>query len=249
MSRIWEKFLTPQDSAVLRASGFGSAAGFGSKPALLIIDVSYGYTGEKPEPILESIKKWRGSCGADAWLAVAVIKKIAEAFRNRRLPVIYTTEYSRSDGWDIGSWAWKNPRSTERPDPRFDPNQIIAELAPQPQDLVVLKQKPSGFFGSSLLSYLVLLGCDSVVVTGTATSGCVRATVIDAFSNNLRVSVVEDGCFDRIQASHALSLCDIHAKYGDVVSSNDILTHVATLNDDLFPNLPAAPRQGADDLR
>ena len=242
MSRIWEEFLTPQDAAVLKASGFGSAAGFGKKPALLIIDVSYGYTGEKPEPILESIKKWRGSCGADAWVAVAVIKKLAEAFRGKRLPVIYTTEFSRPDKWDIGSWAWKNPRSTERPDPNLDPNQIIAELAPHPQDLVVLKPKPSGFFASSLLSYLVLLGCDSVVITGTATSGCVRATVIDAFSNNFRVSVVEDGCFDRIQASHALSLCDIHAKYGDVVPSGEVLSYVATLKGDLFPNLPAASR-------
>lgn len=242
MSRIWKKFLTPQDAAVLKASGFGSAAGFGQKPALLIIDVSYGYTGERPEPILESIKKWRGSCGADAWLAVAVIKKIAEAFRGRRLPVIYTTEYSRPDKWDIGSWAWKNPRSTEKPDSNLDPNNIISELAPQSQDLLVFKQKPSGFFGSSLLSYLVLLGCDSVVVVGTATSGCVRATVIDAFSNNFRVSVVEDGCFDRIQASHALSLFDIHAKYGDVVSSAEILNYVETLKDDLFPNLPRACR-------
>ena len=100
------------------------------------------------------------------------------------------------------------------------------------------KQKPSGFFGSNLLSYLILLGCDSVVVTGTTTSGCVRATVIDAFSNNLGVTVAEDGCFDRSQVSHAVSLCDLHAKYADVVPSSAVLDFIATLADDLFPNLP-----------
>jgi nicotinamidase-related amidase len=69
----------------------------------------------------------------------------------------------------------------------------------------------------------VLLNCDSLIVTGTTTSGCVRATVLDAFSNNYRVTVAEDACFDRSQASHALSLCDMHAKYADVRPGADAL--------------------------
>jgi nicotinamidase-related amidase len=69
----------------------------------------------------------------------------------------------------------------------------------------------------------VLLDCDSLIVTGTTTSGCVRATVLDAFSNNYRVTVVEDACFDRSQASHAISLCDMHAKYADVRPGGDAL--------------------------
>jgi isochorismate hydrolase len=77
------------------------------------------------------------------------------------------------------------------------------------------------------------------VVAGTTTSGCVRATVIDAFSSNFRSIVVEDGCFDRAQASHAVSLFDMNAKYADVVDSTDVLQHIATLPDDLFPNLPS----------
>ena len=74
---------------------------------------------------------------------------------------------------------------------------------------MIRKQKPSGFFGSNLASYLTLLGCDSLVVTGTTTSGCVRATVVDAFSLNYRVILAEEGCFDRSEASHAVSLCDM----------------------------------------
>ena len=96
-------------------------------------------------------------------------------------------------------------------------------IAPHPQDIVIKKQKPSGFFGSNLVSYLTLLGCDSVVVVGTTTSGCVRATAVDAFSLNYRVILAEEGCFDRSEASHAVSLCDMHSKYADVVPTGEVL--------------------------
>ena len=99
---------------------------------------------------------------------------------------------------------------------------------------MIYKQKPSVFFGSNLMSYLTLLGCDCLVVTGCTTSGCVRATVIDAFSYNIRVTVAEDACFDRSEASHAISLCDMHAKYADVMPTSEIKAFIASLPDDLF---------------
>src|SRR2546430_5118886 len=123
---------------------------------------------------------------------------------------------------------------TSKPATNVDGNDIVAEIAPAPQDIVVLKQKPSGFFGTNLASYLTLLGCDSVIVTGTTTSGCVRATVVDAFSLNYRVILAEEGCFDRSQASHAVSLCDMHAKYADVVPTAEILSCIDQLATDLF---------------
>jgi maleamate amidohydrolase len=240
---VWDQFLTERDKEVFSASGYGARQGFGKRPALLIIDVSYGFTGDKREPILDSIKRWPNSCGEDAWDAIDVIASLGEAFRAKKLPVIYTTGVVREDNWDAGSWAWKNTRTAEsapKPTNTRDANEIVHELAPQPQDVVVYKQKPSGFHGSNLLSYLVLLGCDSVIVTGTTTSGCVRATVIDAFSNNFRVTVVEDGCFDRSQASHAVNLCDMNAKYADVIPSSEVLEFASSLGPDLFPNLPGA---------
>ena len=94
---------------------------------------------------------------------------------------------------------------------------------------MIYKQKPSGFFGTNMASYLTLLGCDSVIVTGTTTSGCVRATVLDAFSLNYRVAIAEEGCFDRSQASHAINLCDMNAKYADVVKTSEVLTFLDTL--------------------
>ena len=162
---IWDAYLTSNDKAVLAASGFGATAGFGKRPALLIVDVSWTFTGDKPEPILDSIKRWPASCGAVSWLAIPVIKKLAEAFRAKKLPVIYTTGQSRSDGWDKGSWQFKNSRiqyeTVARPN-ALDGNQIVTDIAPQKQDIVVYKQKPSGFFGTNLASYLTLLGADCV---------------------------------------------------------------------------------------
>src|SRR5881409_3161675 len=223
---IWNRFLTERDKAVFAAAGYGARAGFGSRPALLVIDVNYNFCGDRREPILESIKRWRNSCGAEAWDGVARIRELIDVAHAQGVPVIYTTGVRRADNWDSGSWSWKNSRTDERPvvtRTERDGDDIVDEIAPEPHDIVVLKQKPSGFYGTNLLSYLVLLGCDSVLVTGTTTSGCVRATVLDAFSLNYRITVVEDGCFDRSQASHAINLCDMNAKYADVRSSADVL--------------------------
>src|SRR5260370_10318016 len=214
---IWNKFLTERDKAVFAKSGYGARGGFGKRPALLIIDVNYAFCDERPMPILESIKRWRNSCGEDAWVAMPYLKALIEKARAKGIPVIYTTGVRREDNWDGGSWNWKNSRSDEerssRPATNVDGNDIVAEIAPAVQDIVVLKQKPSGFFGTNMASYLTLLGCDSVIVTGTTTSGCVRATVLDAFSLNYRIALAEEACFHPHQPSHPINLCDITPQY------------------------------------
>jgi nicotinamidase-related amidase len=231
----WNQFLTPRDRAVFAAAGFGARMGFGKRPALLVVDVNYDFCGDRPEPILESIKRWPLSCGEDAWTGVAAIRRLLDAAHERRVPVIYTTGVSRPDRWDRGSWSWKNARTNEaRRSTNLDGNTIVQEIAPAPSDIVIRKQKPSAFFATPLQGYLTLLGCDSLVVTGTTTSGCVRASVIDAFSNNYRVAVVEQACFDRAQASHAISLCDMHAKYADIVDVEEAHAFISGLPADMF---------------
>jgi nicotinamidase-related amidase len=166
--------------------------------------------------------------------------------RSKGIPIIYTTGTRRSDNWNAGSWAWKNSRNDEDLDVKIeetsfdglDGNIIVKEIEPGPRDMVVRKEKPSGFFGTPLMSYLQNLGCDSVIVTGTTTSGCVRATVLDSFSQNLRTTVVEDGCFDRSQASHAINLCDMNAKYANVLNSEQVLEHLRTLPQGMY-DLPS----------
>ncbi len=138
--------------------------------------------------------------------------------------MIYTTAEYRDDNWDAGSWRWKNRRQDEdadRPKTELDGNEIVSAIAPGPQDIVVRKKKPSGFFGTDLASYLTLLGCDSVVIIGTTTSGCVRATAVDAFSLNYRV-VLGRGSLFRSQRGqpchqpvrHAREICRCHEGRG-----------------------------------
>ena len=234
---IWNEFLTERDKAVFSAAGYGARAGFGKRPALLVIDVSYAFAGDKRgEPILESIKRWRNSCGAESWISIGHIKKLIDKAHDKQLPVIYTTGVRRPDMWDSGGWTRKNTRSMEAPKTASNRHgyDIVDEIAPSPKDLVIYKQKPSGFFGTPMTGYLTQLGCDSVVVTGTTTSGCVRATVVDAFSYNYRVAIVEEGCFDRSQASHAMTLCDLGAKYADIVKTDEVLSYFDTLPAGMF---------------
>lgn len=238
----WNEFLTERDRQVFAASGYGARQGFGKRPALLIIDVNYNFCGDRSEPILQSIKRWRNSCGEDAWEAIGAIRRLLAAARAKDLPVIYTTGIRRPDGWDAGSWAWKNSRSGERvttPVTHLSGDTIIPDIAPEPRDVVIAKHKPSAFHGTPLASFLTLFGADSLIVAGTTTSGCVRASVVDAFSDNYRVTVVEEGCFDRSQASHALSLCDMHAKYADVAKLEEVVGFIGTLPNNLF-ELPKA---------
>ncbi len=192
----------------------------------------------------------RASCGEEAWVALEHIKMLIEKARAKGMPVIYTTGERRADNWDAGSWRWKSTRGDEAgggPD-NVDGNEIVAMIAPGPQDILIRKQKPSGFFGTNLASYLTLFGCDSVVVVGTTTSGCVRATVVDAFSLNYRVTLAQEGCFDRSEASHAVSLCDMHAKYADVVSTAEILSCFDRLPLSLF-DLPAGNGSPAPSIK
>jgi maleamate amidohydrolase len=249
--RIWDKFLTERDKAVFAAGGFGARAGFGKRPALLVIDVNWAFCGERPEPILESIKRWRTSCGEESWVALQYIKQLIEAAQSKGLPVIYTTGERRPDNWDAGSWRWKSTRSDEASGTihdDIDGNEIVSMIAPGPRDIVIKKQKPSGFFGTNLASYLTQLGCDSVVIVGTTTSGCVRATAVDAFSLNYRVILAEEGCFDRSEASHAVSLCDMQAKYADVLPTAEILSYFDQLPTDLF-DLPTGSRGPAPPIK
>jgi maleamate amidohydrolase len=105
-------------------------------------------------------------------------------------------------------------------------HEIADTIKPEPKDIVVTKSKPSAFFGTPLASMLVYLGVDTLVVTGMVTSGCVRATVIDAFSHNYRVIVPLECVADRSPTSHQVNLFDIDMKYADVLPLADVLAHL-----------------------
>jgi maleamate amidohydrolase len=230
----WNEFLTERDKLVFEKAGFGALGGFGNRPVVLVIDVSYGFCGEHPMPILESIEEWHASCGHEAWDAVDRIAQLIDAARSRRIPVIFATapEGPVGDEFRLGRWRDKNPSSSQQSYARF--NEIVAPIAPRELDLVILRSKPSVFFGSELTSYLIDLRADTIITCGVTTSGCVRATVVDGFSYNYRMIVVEECTFDRGEASHWINLFDMHQKYADVTPLAEVLDYIETLDDDLY---------------
>ena len=234
---VWDDILTERDKQVFALSGFGKRAGFGQRPALLIIDVNYNFVGDKPEPILESVKRFRTSCGEEGWDSVYNIRELLAEARKKHIPTFYTTaEENRANSTVlVGGWAAKSSRTTEDMTDTWEKaNQIVDDIAPLPGDVVVRKQKPSAFFGTPLMSMLTEVHADTLLVTGTTTSGCVRASVIDAFSYNLKVSVVEECTFDRGQASHKINLFDMAMKYADVISLKDTVEYIQSLPTNLY---------------
>jgi nicotinamidase-related amidase len=106
---------------------------------------------------------------------------------------------------------------------------IKAEFKPQPGDVVITKQRASAFYGTPLMAHLTQLGIKTVIVCGESTSGCVRASAVDAYSNGFHVVLVEECCFDRSLLSHKVNLFDLHHKYADVLHVDDVLAHLGSL--------------------
>lgn len=243
---IWDDVLGDTDRAVFEAAGWGRRAGYGARPAIMVIDLNYNFCGDRAEPILESIERWRYSCGEVAWTTgIPAIQRIIEVARRKRLPVIYTTSPRREDGFDLGVWSFKSYRAEDEVDVMgHRGNDIVDEVAPEPGDLFISKRKPSAFFGTPLISHLNMLRADSLILTGTTTSGCVRATAVDALSYDIRVTIPHEAAFDRSVLSHKVSLMDLHMKYVDVTDTDDVVGYLEGLEAGLFDEVwpPAAAR-------
>ena len=202
----WDDVIPPADVAAL-AGEWGRSPGSGSRPALLIVDMNRAFA----DP------RFPLGCQDGPACAAAIAPLLATA-RAAGRPVIYSTGTPAANPAERGLW-----RSSGRaPDPTLgDPHEIVPELAPSEGESIVRKRRPSAFFGTELASLLVHHGADSVVLCGMVTSGCVRATAVDAFSHNLHVVVPEECVADRARVPHAVALFDIAMKYGAVVPAAD----------------------------
>jgi nicotinamidase-related amidase len=232
LGRIWEPVISAEERAIYEAAGYGKRGRWGSRPALIVIDVNYNFVGDRPEPILESIKRFHDSCGEAGWRAVPKISELLQQARRADIPIFYTTQDNRVDRLVLGSWDSKNERALE-PSEELQRigTRIVDEIAPRAADVVFVKLKPSAFFGTPLISWLNELRVDTLIVTGVSTSGCVRATTIDAFSYNFSVVVVEDCVFDRAETPHLVNLFDMHAKYADVVPLEEAIGYLQGLDE------------------
>lgn len=228
--RIWDDFLTERDKKVLAAAGYGKRGGFGTRPALFIIDVQYNFCGDKPEDILDGLKQYRTHCGSEAWEAVRHIEPLLHMAREKNIPVFYTESARRADLLDSGVQVGKNFRGGEKTVLEgTHATQTVAPLAPRPQDIRIAKRKPSCFFGTIFMSHLNFLDIDTLILTGCTTSGCLRATAVDAYSYNFKVVIPEETAFDRFQASHAINLFDLNCKYADVIPTAEVETYLRGL--------------------
>ena len=228
-SRVWEPFLTEQDKAHLAASSHRKV-GFGQRPALLLIDLYRWVFGDEPQPLLESIKEWPGSCGMAAWDAIPHIQTLLKSARDNGIPVIHVTglDHAGIEGWTVRREPDPAPQySIEAAERRYRRYDIIDEVAPIEGEAVLRKSSPSAFWGTPLAGHLNYLGVDTIITCGESTSGCVRSSVVDGCTNRYRMMVVEECVFDRHEAAHAINLFDMDQKYADVLPLAEALEWMA----------------------
>lgn len=201
------------DDDIYRAQQFGQKTGFGKAPALLLVDFVNGF--HDPEIL-------GGGNIPDAVIATAPLLGL---FRERQLPIIFTRIVYAEDGSDANLWCEKVPRlrgltETSRA------SHIVEALEPRPGELVIRKTQASAFFGTHLNACLIARGIDTLVVTGCTTSGCVRASVIDAMALNYRTTVASDCVGDRALDPHRANLFDMGQKYSDLKTSRQIMSEI-----------------------
>ena len=201
----------------MRHAGFHGRAGFGRKPALIVIDVNVGFT-DPESPLV---------CELEG--VVAAIQRLLAEMRSAGLPVAYTTvAYDEGDKETAAAFLDKIPALlTLEAGSRWV--EIDPRIAPREGEPVLKKLFASAFFGTALASFLTANGCDSLIVAGASTSGCVRATVVDAIQHGYRPVVPREAVGDRNPDAHAANLYDIDTKYGDVVSVDDVVAHLEEL--------------------
>lgn len=192
------------------AGAFGAHLPFGERPALLLVDLVEAYL-QPGSPLY---------AGIETALASAI--RVTAVARMAGIPILFTNVEYQPGGADGGIFYRKIPALAA-----FDRGSPLgafpAELAPQDGDIVITKRYASAFFGTHLASTLTALGVDTVLICGTSTSGCIRATALDACQHGFVPFVVADACGDRHPAPHRANLFDLQAKYAEVVSEEDAI--------------------------
>lgn len=236
MARVWDRFLTEQDKAHLEQAR-DRRVGAGTRPAILNIDLYRWVFGDEPLPLLDGVKLWPGYTGLMGWEAIPHIQRLLAEARAAGVPVCYVTglsdEVAGMPGWNEAVHGDAGRRSAggdavarDRYARRYD---IVDEVAPHEGDVVLRKTAPSAFWGTPLMAELNRLDVDTLIVTGESTSGCVRASVVEAASYRFKVQVVEQCVFDRHEACHAINLFDMHQKYADVISIDNAVNYLRSL--------------------
>ena len=221
----WKDILTPDVLEVY--SMYQRKTFVGPAPALLAIDLYEVVYAGGAHPPAELAKSHPNSCGEYAHAAIEPTKRLFAAARAAGLPIFYSTGDTRAASRPSFITATKRRRPPVNPADYA----IRPEFKPEPNDVVITKQRASVFFGTPLMAHLTQLGVQSLIVCGESTSGCVRASAVDAYSNGFHVVLVEECCFDRSLLSHKVNLFDMHHKYTDVMHLGEVIAHLDALAD------------------
>ncbi|GJF06279.1 MULTISPECIES: isochorismatase family protein [Pseudonocardia] len=213
----WRTVFPENERRIYEAARFGGLLEPGRRPAVMVIDVVESFAGRPGEDILDAIGEYRTSCGPAGEGAIEAIGTLLDTARATGVPVVYT-KGSVVDKFHSGD-SVKGTRPEEVASVYGAP--IVSRIAPLESEYVLEKTKASAFFGTPMTSFLQRHGVDTLLVCGTSTSGCVRASVVDGFSHGYRVWVVEDCVFDRAPTSHAVNLYEMNQKYASVVTLDD----------------------------
>ena len=223
-STPWDGLLTEADHQIIRNGRYGRTRGFGAWPALLLIDLQHNYLGAD-EPILDQQDRWPAGGGRAAWDAVRNVLPLIDVCRVEQVPIIYTRNVQRqTTRFDAisGKAGWDHSMTIDG----HIGAEIVDQVRPENGELVVDKAYASAFYGTPLTSYLFGLGIDTVLLAGVSTSGCVRATAVDAAMRGLNVGVIIDAVADRLALSHVASLLDLWMKYADLVTSDQAAAYL-----------------------
>ena len=201
-------------------AGYHARQQWGARPALILIDFARAYF-EPDSPLF-------GAEGCASALTSA--KRLLAVARERDMPVVFTEVKYRAGGADGGVFYRKAPPLSCFQE--GNPLQPLAEgLEPRDSDILIAKQYPSAFFATSLAATLTAMGVDTVILTGVTTSGCVRASCVDAMSHGFITLVVADAVGDRDIRPHEANLYDMNAKYADVISESEAVDYIAAAQD------------------
>ena len=210
--RDWEKLIPASEHRFFKKAGFMGTLKPGRRAALVVVDVTMGFSGSKGLTLDDAIAEYPTACGPSSWVAMPKIARLIDIFRQQDLPIVYSLANLPDAPW-AGN-ATKSGVVSRKPG--F--NDFPAEIAPREKDWVLAKTKASAFFQTSLTTHLTRQGVDTLVFCGVSTSGCVRASVVDGFSHGYQTFVVDECCFDRSEHAHAANLFDMQAKYAVVMS-------------------------------
>jgi maleamate amidohydrolase len=204
---------------------YARATAVGPHAALLAIDLYNQVYEGGPNPPAAIAAQYPSSCGIHAHRAVAPTKRLIAAARRARLPIFFCTQDIRSNARPPGAVSTKR---TGRVASR-DGYAIYQAFPVLDGDIMIYKQRASAFQGTPIVSHLHLLGTQSLIVCGEATSGCVRASVVDAYSSGFNVAIVEECTFDQTELTHKVNLFDMHHKYADVMGLGEVEAHLEGL--------------------